>query len=119
MSNHCKTEPDSEFSLRLCQYSLEYLANRINDVQKQIIDAQERIKHFPDTALSDYSVQWGQREPLKKVQNETKQGIEHYKERLRQYESDYEILAVRMNEYSEMRLEALVKAAFGKERQNV
>ena len=50
-------EPDNEFTLRLCRYSLEYLATRINDVQKQIIDAQERIKHFPDTALSDFSVQ--------------------------------------------------------------
>lgn len=109
-------EPDNELTLRLCQYSLEYLATRINEVQKQIIDARERMQHFPDTALSDYSVQWGHREPLKKVQNETQQGIEYYTERLRQYESDYETLAIRMNEFSKLRWESLVKAAFSNER---
>jgi len=91
---------DPKLELRIIEYAIEHLCSEINKYQKEIIDIRLRLKHFPESALSDATVDCSEGMSLL---DETKENIRYassIEKILLNNMSDYEHLVIRKKAYS-------------------
>ena len=90
---------DPKLELRIIEYAIEHLCSEINKYQKEIIDIRLRLKHFPESALSDATADCSEGMSLL---DETKENIRYassLEKILLNMVSDYEQLVIRKKAY--------------------
>tara|TARA_R110002020_G_scaffold164043_1_gene350385 strand:- start:54 stop:347 length:294 start_codon:yes stop_codon:yes gene_type:complete len=90
---------DPKWELRIIEYAIGHLCSEINKYQKEIIEMRLRLKHFPESAFSDATVECSEGASLL---GETMENIRHassIEKILLFMMSDYERLVSRKKAY--------------------
>ena len=90
---------DFDFTVRVFRYAIQHLRNQIYKDQRELIELRQQLEYFPDSAMSDWSVRFGDSLVLSEEAMEADEQINFLVERMRERQSDYDFLANGMNEY--------------------
>ena len=99
-----------ELQKRIAKYAIQHLRGEIRKAQQQIIELEQTLAAFPNSAISDFAVRLGSFKSLKDENHLVHQLVIDLRQRLAQMQADYDELISRWIEMKDLETIEAVRA---------